>query len=472
MSKTRVEIADSMKQLIRNKYPYLDISEGEILNDIVILAPAVVFEELYSLINLTSESQSILTASDSALEKIAANIGLLRKSARVSTGVVTFYTNSIPANDIIIAAGTKVGTLATSDGAGVQFMTLQSVTLYATQVNTYYNSTYNRYEISSNVVCIQAGVSGVVGIGTINSIISSITGIDGCINYTPTSGGAPIETSQSLLDRIQKKWLGTSLGTYNGILNLILSDPSVIDAEIVKNGDTNRDIFGVVDVYVRGEKLRNRVDVFTSYDTELIDFVFTHQPAVITGISYVNSSVAGVLPPSLYEVQKDLNLYGGSIFGSDTLHWTVSLLTEDYDTIVVSYLYNGLIEDIQNLFSKSENSLINTSVIVKEARKLLIDLEVDVTIKTGLGLDNATLQIEIQNALALFFDSLGIGAEVQQADVALAILSVPGVDDLKIPFVTFQSSDGSIVQDADHNLVVPSHSYGSAGNINVNIVVG
>jgi len=472
MSKTRIEIADEMKRLIRNTYPYLDISEGEILNDIVILAPAVVLEELFSLINLTSEAQSILTASDTALEKIASNIGLLRKAARVATGVITFYTNSIPASDIIIAAGTKVSTLATSDGPGVQFITLQGVTLYSTQVNTYYNSTYNRYEISTNIVCVQSGTSGVVGVGTINSMISSVVGIDGCINYNPTSGGAPVENSQSLLKRIQAKWLGTSLGTYNGILNLILSDPSVIDAKIVKNEDTNRDIFGVVDIYVRGEKLRNRVDVFTSYEAELTDFVFTHQPITIGGISYVNSSVAGSLPTSLYEIQKDLNLYGGSIFGFDTLHWTASLATEDYDTILISYLYNGLIEDLQNLFSKSENSLINTSVIVKEARELPIDLEIDITIKTGLGLDNSTLQIAVQNALALFFDSLRIGEEIQQADVALAILSVHGVDDLKIPFITFQSSDGSIIQNANHNLVIPPYSYGSGGNININIVVG
>lgn len=467
MAKTSSEIIEAMKSSISRAFPNLDTSEGEVLHDIVLKAPAIEIASLYDLLDSIANAQSILTANEIALEKHANNIGLMRKGARAATGRVTFYRATIPTSNITIPRGTKVSTLARNNIPTVQFSTLQEVTMYYLQANLYYNATYNRYEITVDVECTQSGVVGTVGAGNIVEFNTGSIGIDGCINYAATSGGLDIESKESLINRIQNKWQGVNLGTKSGLLSKVLENSNVIDASIVANGETGRDEYGVVDIYVKGNVVRSKIDVFTSYNVLLEDFRFTKQP--VKTITYVNSALGGLVNPALYELLEDTNNLGGSTRGFDMLHWLTSMSNSSYGTITSSYVYNGLIEDLQNVFAQSANDLVNTSVLIREAKAIEIDLEVNVIVLSNLGFNLTTVQSDVQTALARYFDSIKIGEEVQQADVAYTILQVLGVDDLEIPFITFESSDGSIVINGSNNLVIPANSYAVPGSITVNV---
>lgn len=467
MAKTISEIIESMKVAISRDFPNLDMSEGEILHDVVLRAPAAELANMYSILESIANNQSILTANEVALEKHANNVGLKRKGPRAATGRITFYRASAPTTNLTIPKGTKVSTLSRENAVRVQFMTLQDVTMYFLQANTYFNASNNRYEITTDIECTQAGTSGVVGAGTIIEFNTGSLGIDGCTNNTATSGGLDIESKESLIQRIQNKWQGVNLGTKSGLLSKVLEDLRVEDANIVANGETGREEYGVVDIYVKGNVVRSKIDVFTSYNTNLEDFRFTKQP--VKSITYVNSALGGIVHSTYYEILEDENSLRGSISGLDMLHWIVTMPNASYGTISTSYVYNGLIEDLQNVFNQSANDLINTSVLIKEAKPIEIDLEVNVTVVSDQGYVLSEVQSDVQTSLAIFFNSKKISEEVQQADVAYAILQTDGVDDLAIPFVTFESSDGSITVNASNNLVIPVNSYAVAGTITVNV---
>jgi len=180
----------------------------------------------------------------------------------------------------------------------------------------------------------------------------------------------------------------------------------------------------------------------------------------------VLSSVQGALPISSWSIAKDTGNYGGSIVAQDKLHWITSVPNTS-GSIVVNYQYNGLVEDLQSLLSKDNQDVVNSSTFIKWATEIPINVTVSIRIQQGFtGSDVTSL---VSSAINTFLTNLTIGQEVQQADIAREILNVVGVDDVLLPFTSFQSQDSSILQNDFNNLTIPSRAYGSAGTVTVNI---
>ena len=468
MARTFSDIVNSMISYIKGVKSSLDTSEGTIVNDVVISAPSQEIAKLYNEMDIVSKSQNIYTAPDSSLRGHGGNLGLLIRGARQSKGYVRFFTFNPPLNDIVIAAGTVVSTVPTSNSSSQQFLTTITRTMYSSLSSTYLNPDTAVYEIEIPVISVNPGLNSVVGSQTITSLITSIAGINGCYNLSPTTGGSNEENIEDFRRRIAIKWKGSSLGTVSGLLSdvLVYAD-DVIDAVVVGHGDIDREDAGAVDVYIKGARVGSYQEVFNTFDISYGDLLLQKQPVIDTFPITISSSESGVISDTNYSLEKDEGYYKNSVRGNDKVSW-ITPLPSSSGSLTVNYSYNSLVSDLQTYFEREDKRIQNVDILIKWATEVPID--VTVLIKTYSGYDQSSVILEVQNEVALFFNSLNIGEEVQQADVARVILNVNGVDDLFLPFSVFKSSDNLIVPNVFNNLVLPINSYAVGGNIIVNTV--
>lgn len=458
-------IINQMRQYIKNLYPSMSTSEGTILNDVVISAPAQQIGNQYDQLAIVQNDQAVNTASDTGLNKMASNFTLLSKSATPSQGQIIFYSNTPPSNDITINTGTLVSTLSSTAAPGTFFTTLQTATMYANLASTYFNPATNKYELSILATASSPGSAGNVAAGTIIALITPISGINGCYNPNDMVGGTDLESPDALRTRIITKNQGINLDSANGLLSLILAQTGVQDATVVGHGQTQRDSWGAVDIYVQGVNSRSYSDVFPTFSNNL---TLTKQPVLLNGIISVLSSNSGSISDSYYTLIKDSGSYGGSVEGLDYVALSGSV-NMSYGSIYVNYNYNGLIEDLQNLFIMSSNSLLNNSILVRQAIEILIDVTVQIKVITGF--DPVVVIANVENAISIFLSQLGIGQQIKQTDLVSQILTIPGVYDIDLPFTVFQSDDGKILPDSFNNLDIPFNAY-PVGNtiIAINVV--
>lgn len=469
MARTFEKIVEAFRAFIKSKDSSIDTSEGTSTRDIVIDAPAREFDILYEQLESISEDQSTLTASDGGLDNQAANVGLLRKTARKARGAVSFFRRSAVVSDITIPAGTQVSTTTSNVSTStIKFLTTKEVTMYANLSGSYLNSSTGNYEITVDIEASEGGTDGNVGAETVTTIVSTLLGIDGVSNTNATSGGQDQETNTSLASRISARYTGNTIGTVDGIKSVVLSQDGVTAVSVTGNGDTSRDEFGAVDVFIKGTASREKKDSFNTVAATFEDLLLTKQPVLTGGVSTVFSSGSGSLGSSLWSLSKDTGVYAGSIFAKDKIQWSGSI-GSGYGTIVATYNYNGLVEDLQALFTKTNKDVVNTDIVVRQATELAIDLEC--SIKVTAGYDSVTVIAQIKTDLAQFFDALDIGEDVQQGDVAKVILDVSGVDDVQLPFTTFRSSDSTVLKDSFGTLNMPANTYPTNGTITINTVV-
>jgi uncharacterized phage protein gp47/JayE len=460
MAKSVTTIVQSMISYIRNKFSTADVSEGTPLNDIVITAPARVISQLYSDLDLALQGQALDTASDAQLEVLGKNVGVVRKSARPARGTVTFYCTSAPTSDIVIPVGTVVSTVASSYSPSVQFQTTRTVTMYGGLAGSYLNPATGRYEISTDIIAIQGGLDSIVGANTISLITTPVANIDGCYNTAATAYGADQESSDALQLRIGARVTGNSIGSEDGYLSVVTADSNVQDAVVVAHGATGRAGAGAVDIYIKGNSPAAQTDIFSSLSSA--DMIFSKQPVISGSIVGVQSSNSGSLDSSLWAFVQDTGVYRGSIDAVDTLHWN-TLLDSTYGVVYVTYNYNALVDQLQTLFTQTNKDVFGTDVLVKWAQEVYIDITT--TVKVLPGFDTTTVLDAIEDEVITYLDSLSIGEEVQQADVARIMLNVAGVDDVLLPFTLFQSEDGTITRNASNNLTIPAYAYAQAGLI-------
>jgi uncharacterized phage protein gp47/JayE len=466
MARNFLTIVQAFKDFIRNVNSKAELSEGTFTKDIVIDAPAKEFELLYTRIDQVSNEQSISTASEVGLEKTLLNFSKVVKGARRSRTTVRFFKNQAPTANITIPAGTLVSTPLSDTATSVQFRTVQSVTMLSSLALSYLNSSTGKYEIAVEVEAVNGGTSGNVGAGTISILNGSISGIDGVYNPFTATGGQDKETSSDIRARLSTALSGTALGSKSGFQSFVLEQDFVEDVLVIGRGNTGRSEIGAVDIYIKGKLYRNAKDEFSDPFGPYPDFIFSKQPVIAASVTSVLSSANGALPVSAWTVSKDVGNYRGSIVAQDKLHWLTSVPLSS-GSIIVNYQYNGLIEDLQSLLGKDNQDVINSNTLIKWATEIPINVTVSIRIQQGfVGSDVVSL---VSSAINSFLTNLGIGQEIQQADIAREILNVSGVDDVLLPFTVFQSQDGSIIKNAFNNLTIPQTGYGSAGTIVVNI---
>lgn len=464
MSKSINDIKQDMVGNIVISYPNLVTSEGSPVDDIIINPVAQEISKEYDDLDIIAQNQSILTATSQGIDILLQNIGLIRKSSTTSIGFITFFVSTMPTFDITIPVNTTISTVPSNSTPGVQFLTTQNATMYLSIVSQYFNSITNKYEITTPIESINGGSANNVGPSTITTIITSIAGIDGCYNLNSTLNGSDTESDIQAITRYNTKWSGGGLGVIGGILSTVFASPYVLDALVIGNGNTGREEFGAIDIYVKGLLPLQQTDIYNPIPgTHIPNITFSKQPVTLNGILSVMSSGMGAITASYYTLTKDTGIYAGSGEGVDSLVWNIMLSGDTYGTIFITYVYNNLITELQNIFNNPTQNIVEVSILVKEAVEIPIDLTF--TLKIFTGYDIPTVQSDVSTALAVFFSAQKIGQELQQSDIVGAIVVVAGVDDVKIPFTRFQSTDNTITLNTNNNLTIPPTAYAVLGNL-------
>jgi uncharacterized phage protein gp47/JayE len=368
------QIVSSMLSFLQASRPDINTNTGTVTNDVVVSTVANQLSaengtspSVYSSIEYTQELQAFsenaasLVSAD--LYAIGANYGLTPLPAVAATSFITFrirnYTTSSPI--ITVPSGTVVSTLATSQSPAVTFATTSTFTFLPSLAPSYYNPASGFYENPSGsigIVCQTTGTVGNVGAATITSLVGPGLGIDAVTNYTATTGGTNAESNTAFAARIQIKLEGNNIGTPNGIISLVETNPNVIQALIVGPNDPEmlRNQFGgSVDVYIRGQvPLTVPAETFTYSTTGSQSYVLLNQPALsvgtVTGV--VGGNPYTFVPNTDYQFVENPNiLFAGSvdagsyiIFGVKTffniitvgLPFTVTTVTDGTHLIVSS----------------------------------------------------------------------------------------------------------------------------------------
>jgi|SRR5579864_7337289 len=364
------QIVSSMLSFLQAERPDINTNTGTVVNDVVVSTVANQLSaengtspSVYSSIQYVQDVQAfvdnaaILVPTD--LDAIGTNYGLVRNPGTQATGIITFrIRNYTPSSPIVtVPSGTVVSTLATSQAPAVSFSTTATVTFTPSLAPSYYNPVTGFYEQSTTIVCQTIGTVGNVGAATIVSLVGPTIGIDAVTNTTATTGGTNVESNVAFAGRIQIKLEGNNVGTPNGIISLMETNPNVIQSLIVGPNDPEmiRDQFGgSVDVYIRGQIPVTTTDTPTYTTTGSQQFVLVNQPALsvgsVTGI--VGGNPYTFVPNTDYSFVENPNiLFSGSIdaasyivFGTKTffnivtvgLPFTVTSVTDGTHLLVNS----------------------------------------------------------------------------------------------------------------------------------------
>jgi uncharacterized phage protein gp47/JayE len=386
------QIVQSMLSFLQISRPDINTNSGTVVNDVVVSTVAnqlsaqngtdpSVYSSLQYVQNLQAFVENADTILPADLDNIGLNYGLTRNPGTQATEFITLrirsYTTSSPI--ITVPSGTTVSTLSTSAVPAVSFSTTATVTFTPSNAPSYYNPVSGYYEQIVGIICQTIGTVGNVGANTIVSLVGPGLGIDAVTNQAATSGGTNIESNVQFAARIQIKLEGNNVGTPNGIISLMETNPNVIQALIVGPNDPNPPLRnqygGSVNVYIRGQvPVTVTAEQFTYSTTGSQQYVLLNQPALsvgsVTGIVggnpytfIVNTDYQFILNPNL--------LYAGSteagsyiVFGRST-YFTITSVTDG--THLVVNTTNGMNSGdtiVQGAFSTTISFVTDSTHIV------------------------------------------------------------------------------------------------------------
>jgi len=249
--------------------------------NILLAAGAAMADEVVGQIVDLASSLFLDSARDEDLDRLVFDrYGLTRKPAAASIGSVEFTTTVASPATFAIPTGVIV---QTSDG--LQFVTTESGVF----------TTGTTGPVVLAVRSILAGSDQDAKIGTINSIVSTITNAPDDIAVTnsfATVGGDGVETDNSLRERARRFFTTARRGTNAAIEAAALNVPGIQTASI----------FEVLDALGRPARLAQLVvaDAFTEQfvDYETIPPTFQTQSQAIT--TAVNEALADVRPAGTF----------------------------------------------------------------------------------------------------------------------------------------------------------------------------
>ena len=518
------QILQSMLSFLKQSRPDINTNSGTVVNDVVCSTVANQLSaengtdpSVYASLQYTQNLQAFVinaaTILPADLDAIGNNYGMTRNPGTAAIGTITFrirnYTTSSPI--VSVPTGTVVSTLATSSSPSTSFATTATVTFIPSLAPSYFNPVSGFYEQSTTIVSQTIGTVGNVGANVITSLVSSAPGIDAVTNNTATSGGTAIESNVDYANRIKIKLEGNNVGTPNGIISLMETNPNVIQALIVGPNDPEmlrNQYGGSVNVYIRGTLLLTPTETFTYSTTGLQQYVLLNQPAVsvgsVTGIvggvpyafvpgtdfqfvenpnilfagsteagSYINFNVStfftitlvndgthltvnttngmnpgdtikqGVFSTTITTVTDPFHIVVGNTAGFGLGSASFTGFKPDNNTVVtIVYTYDSLIATLQALLDDNSNHIVGSDILVLEALQALINITMGITIVPGYV--PATVVSNVQTALTVYINSLGLGAIVVFSEIVAIAQTVPGVSEVDLSSLVLQSVKSGI----------------------------
>lgn len=465
--KTEETVRNNIIAAIQAAQPTLTTRIGSVVRDVLINPSAYEFGSIYSELSDISDAQSIWTAIGDDILALAKNYLIYQTPEVKAYGTVIFYSTQEPTTTITIPLGTSVTTDLDADGQLLQYTTVQSVSIPLAEKASYYNSTTGNWEVSCLVTAESGGTKYNVAANAIKLIRGVISGINGVYNASEISGGADVESETSVANRVINKLAGVNIGTNSGYIENVMTISGVQDALVVGPRDANmtRKSIGGVDIYVKGTlPVSVTGEQYTFSSTTVPDFIVTNRPVITSTPGTITNTVGTLVYGVDWEWAKDTtSTLQNSTKALDKVHWINPPASAD-GPLVVSYVYNGLIKDVQSLLSSDTQKILTSDVLVKWAAPVLINITCEIRIVQNYVFSDVRDAVEL--ALITLLDGYYLGQEVQQSDILATINDVDGVYDVKSPLTAITSTP-VITPDAYNNITIPSYYYATAGTITI-----
>lgn len=458
---------DELKQGIVSAYerllPEIDLSEGSTERDILIEAPITgALSPLVGQLSVVEQVQRIYKNADSLPTSLVDewatdNYTISRVPASPASGTVVFYSYAFT-DPISIPNNTRV---ETSDSTPITYVTLTSVLYSPLDAPIFFNSTRSRYEFTVQVQSLNAGDGTGTGVGSIDTLVSTIDGIDGVTNDLPINSGLPAETNQNYLTRIAQLYRGRTTETNLG-LNSFFSE-FFEDYRIVKFGDAGylRNKYpGGVDIYYPVERELNVTETFSIPTIDFQgSFIFENQP--VMSIESVVGDVSGELPTTLFTLLKDTGLLKESTRSNDGIKINSPGINDT--TITVSYNYNEFLSSIESSMQSEDFKKPGGDYLIRRSNKVSVDLTVPVQFESGAV--QSTTTNDIVNTLSNFINDTLQGSTIKKGDL-VNTAEVPGVSVVNYStFVITLTGGGTISEQGD--IVLGGFEYAEIGTVTV-----
>jgi len=131
------------------------------------------------------------------------------------------------------------------------------------------------------------------------------------------------------------------------------------------------------------------------------------------------------------------------------------------ERITLRYNYNKLIGDVT--FRIESTRPINADVLVKEASKLQVSIELLILVTLTNGLTESTIKQNVSNAITNLVNTLELGRTLEDVDLQLAAESVEGVDRARLIYFNKSGVSGSVVK-----LVAQNNEYFELDELTIN----
>lgn len=208
----------------------LDFSTGTVTRALV-EANAMLGVWLQGLVLAVLNITRLATSFNGDVDSFVNDFGLYRLASSSASGSVTF-SRFTPTNPAVIAPGAQV---QSADGS-------QTFQVTTDTTNSYWDVGSNAYilpaAISSITVPVQAitpGTSGNASAGTVNALLTSISGVDTVTNASAFTGGSAGESDAALKLRFVLYILGLARGNHAGLASAIANTNMIAQYTLTEN---------------------------------------------------------------------------------------------------------------------------------------------------------------------------------------------------------------------------------------------
>lgn len=377
---TQAEIQDKLKKDIRSKDPSIDLAKGPIYDLLVRPVPpelAGLSESISSLQTLYSAMIASNPDNESMIDVLGRAFRVPRPKGRQAVCGVVFWTTSVT-QPISIKAGSSV---ATADKS-IIYSTMSDIYVTLANASLYFNPGTGRYEFYVLCVANNEGVDQAVPAYRLNTVISKLTGIQGCWNPNDSRGGVDASSYQTYLELIQSRFLARNENGFEAMwLRCLELYPEILVTFVSQDNRESfkRNVRGdAFDVVVAQSSALIAEDVFDAAQTVTL----TKAPLLDIESVFLNDSV--LVEGTDYNVIKDTSSLRDSAKSFAVISITRKLALSD--RIRVRYNYCEYCSTLQSAVFSSSRGFFGYDALVRLAEP--VDMYVTCTVNQQVDLDS------------------------------------------------------------------------------------